>query len=178
MKMIPAMIIAAAKKKVTERRLLPSCELLPLKNEPVGVCADAETTPSKSSNAAAIGPFKAFNPNASATSLRPICAAHDFSNPGTLVTAIKLFIFHSFHEFTLSTIPFSRLIISNAREPFDVLASPQLPCHEVGPDVAERRRYVSQTGPLDSNPASVDHHHNGPASRRSWAIPPREGARI
>src|ERR1051326_7973431 len=95
MKMIPAMIMAAAKKKVTERRLLPSCELLPLKNEPVGVCADAETTPSKSSKQAAIGPFKAFNPNASATSLRPICAAREFSSPATFVTAIKLFIFHS-----------------------------------------------------------------------------------
>ena len=29
MKMMPAMIIAAARKKVTERKLLPSCELLP-----------------------------------------------------------------------------------------------------------------------------------------------------
>src|SRR5258708_4071008 len=178
MKIIPAIIIAAAKKKGTERRLLPSCGLLQLKNEPVGVCADAETTPSKSSNAAAIGPFKAFNPNASATSLRPICAAREFSNPGTLVTAIKLFIFHSSMNSLFQQFPLARLIVSTSREPFDGRASLQLPCHEVGPDVAERRRHVSQTGPLDSNPASVDHHHNGPASSRSWAIPPRKGARI
>ena len=45
MKMIPATIIAAARKKVTERRLLPSCELFPLKNEPDGVCADAVAAP-------------------------------------------------------------------------------------------------------------------------------------
>src|SRR5437867_1813195 len=158
MNMIPAMIIAAAKKKVTERRLLPSCELLPLKNEPVGVCADAETTPSKSSRTAAIGPFKAFNPNASPTSLRPICAAFEFSNPGTVVTAIKLFIFHSSMN-SLSTIPLARLIVFRSRESFDGRASLQLPCHEVGPGVAERRRHVSQTGPINFNPAAFDHHH-------------------
>jgi len=44
MKMMPAMIIAAARKKVTERKLLPSCELLPSKNDPDGVCAVTETT--------------------------------------------------------------------------------------------------------------------------------------
>src|SRR6266542_5440735 len=162
MKIIPSMIIAAAKKKVTERRLLPSCELLPLKNEPDGVCADTEATPSKSSKAVARGPFKAFNPNASATSLRPICAAREFSSPGTFITAIKLFIFHSFHQFTLSIISPARLIVFTSRESFDGRASLQLPCHEVGPDVAERRRHVSQTDPINVNPAAVDHHHNGP----------------
>ena len=45
-KMIPAMIIAAARKKVTDRKLLPSWPLLPLKKDPDGACAETDTTPS------------------------------------------------------------------------------------------------------------------------------------
>ena len=68
-KMIPAMIIAAARKKVTERRLFPSCALLPLKNEPEGVCADADATPNTSISAMAMMPGSAFNVRPRAMSL-------------------------------------------------------------------------------------------------------------
>src|SRR5207249_1832720 len=133
------MIIAAARKNVTERRLLPSCELLPLKNEPVGVWADAETTPSKSIRAIAIGPFKAFNPNASATSLRPICAAREFSSPGTFVSAIKLFIFPILHDMTLSKTPLARLKVFQVCESVDGRGSLQLPCHELAHQLPRAR---------------------------------------
>ena len=76
-KMMPAMIIAAARKKVTDRRLLPSCELLPLKNDPVGVCAETEATPTSSINAAAIGPFSVLTVKATVINLRPMRTARD-----------------------------------------------------------------------------------------------------
>src|SRR5207302_393927 len=141
-KMIPAMIIAAARKNVTERRLLPSCELLPLKNEPVGVCADAVTTPSSSIKAAAIGPFKAFIPNASVTSLRPIWAARESSRPGTFVISIKLFIFPILHEMILRKL-LARLKVFRVCDSVDGRGSLQPPCHEVGPSVAHAARTMT-----------------------------------
>src|SRR2546421_6023288 len=104
MKMIPAMIIAAARKKVTERRLFPSCELLPLKNDPVGVCADADATPRTIINIVAIRPFKALRPNAIAISLRPRRAALEFPRPGRVISSLKVFIswFSFFHLLIVS----------------------------------------------------------------------------
>jgi hypothetical protein len=91
-KIIPAIIIAAARKKVTERKLFPSCELLPLKNEPLGVCADADTTPNTNISAMATAPCRAFMPRASMMSLRPARATRDCSSPGIFSSSTKLFI--------------------------------------------------------------------------------------
>ena len=91
-KMIPAIIIAAARKKVTERKLFPSCELLPLKKEPVGVCADTDATPNRSISAIATALWSAFMLMPIVISLRPNRTTREFSNPGTLNSSTKLFI--------------------------------------------------------------------------------------
>src|SRR5262245_59863033 len=64
MKMMPAIIIAAARKNVTDRKLLPSCELLPLKNDPVGHCADALATPKSIMNIIAPKPLSVLSASA------------------------------------------------------------------------------------------------------------------
>src|SRR5215813_4804217 len=79
MKIIPAMIIAAARKKVTDRRLLPSCELLPLKNDPVGVCAETETTPNSTIRIVASGPLAALMAIDQVINLWPQRTAREFS---------------------------------------------------------------------------------------------------
>jgi hypothetical protein len=90
MKMIPAMIIEAARKKVTERKLFPSCELVPLKNEPLGVCADADATPNTIINKIATTPCRAFRPKPVKISLRPARAMREFSSSGTFNNSTKL----------------------------------------------------------------------------------------
>lgn len=141
--MMPAMIIAAARKKVIDRKLLPSCELLPLKNDPEGVCAETDATPKSISKTAATGPFKLLRVIDNASKRRPIRTALDCSNAGKSFHSIEVFICpYSLVMFLCCALPSCLVIYSGA---LLVCAVPfQLPCHVLGPRVAHATRIMIQ----------------------------------